>query len=127
MTKQKTKKKWYEKHHEECNALRAKYGAKEGDGLRRLTKMKLGSPAEREMAKLLEKSSRDAMWSVDMLDAIVGAYASSPLMSFILGGKLQDNGNIVPFNPLQHAAFEWAKTCQSSAPTPVKLVDTSLK
>ena len=76
--KKKTKRRpWYEKHHEECNAFRAKFGATEGEGLKRLAQMKASSNLHtRELAATLERTARQAFWSADFLDAYVGSMPS---------------------------------------------------
>lgn len=70
------RKKWYEKHHEQCMAIRREWDVKEGDGIKYMERLKNGSEIERELAKTYEKAARDGFWSMDYFDVAMAIYGS---------------------------------------------------
>lgn len=77
------KPKWYEKHREANNQLRALSGAQSGDGLKLLEKMKYGNEAQRALYALY----RDM--SADQADALVSLYAQNPTLRMFFEGKTE--------------------------------------
>lgn len=75
------KPKWWKKHREANDQLRALSDAQIGDGLKLLEKMKHGNEAQREMYKLY----RDM--SADQADALISHYAQNPLLRLLFEGK----------------------------------------
>lgn len=88
------RKKWYEKHHDACMELRAKFGVKEGDGLRWIAAMKRGTEHERVMAEFMEGCARRGFWSVDYFDAVMGCYHANPV--FQLLGRTRNKLTVIP-------------------------------
>lgn len=76
------KRHWYEKHHEENDKLRAMSGAKPGDGLKLLEKMRTGNGTQRALYSIYRHMP------ADQADAIISLYTQNPLLRVLFEGKL---------------------------------------